>query len=151
MEIPKSLNECKRTDGTVSAVRFWAENFEKWGERILVFLLVIGVIETILSGISAAEIDEEMVFGVVISSLIQWFFYAVIEYAAYNFISTILYALGSIVESARTSANVELYKLYKDEIAEGREREDTTYWTCSECGKRNPKHTGTCSCGHSRY
>ena len=84
--------------------------------------MVIGVIETILSGISAAEIDEEMVFGVVISSLIQWFFYAVIEYAAYNFISTILYALGSIVESARTSANVELYKLYKDEIAEGRER-----------------------------
>lgn len=157
--IPNSLKACYQEDPVSSNLWTWSERLTLCGRIILIVLIVIGFISTIIDGIVAYDMSYSTggsVFIAIITSLVSWTLYAVIEYFTYHVLSLLIAALASIVENTRISADVALYSKAKEEgllvkttpVAKG-SGEGT--WRCKKCGRIMPQYTGTCACGNTKY
>ena len=160
-KVPKSLKECYATDNVSSNLWSWSEWLEVWGGRVLVILIIIGIISTIGQAIQVADIDEDLVFITVITSMITWILYAFIEYCAYHVLSLLIASLATIVLNTRITANVAIYNVAKEEGLFNEKPETHTSpttkqtsayslsklanektnsngaWICKECGTKN--------------
>ena len=108
--IPKTLNECLKPDSTVTNLHFWAERLENWGQILLIIIIIAGVILTIVEAVSVADVNEDMVFSSIVTSLMTWGLYAFIEYCAYHVLALLISALATITQNTIISANVALFE-----------------------------------------
>lgn len=86
-KVPKSLSECYQIDNVSGELYNWSDRLKVWGCAILWILIILGVISTIANAIQIADVEEELVFITVITSVITWGFYTLIEYCTYNVLS----------------------------------------------------------------
>ena len=171
-KVPKSLKECYATDKVSSNLWSWSERLEVWGGRVLVILIIIGIISTIGQAIQVVDIDEDLVFITVITSIITWILYAFIEYCVYHVLSLLIASLATIVQNTRITANIAIYNVAKEEglfneepethsspktkqpsgyslskLANGR-TDSNGSWICKECGTKNDARKLYCKdCG----
>ncbi len=166
-KIPKSLKDCYVTDAVSYKLWYWSDWLEVWGGRVLIALIVIGIISIIAQAVQIADINEDLVFITVISSLVKWAIYVFIEYCAYNVLSLLIASLATIVQNTRITANVAIYNTAKEEgilpedsedpitnsgyslTKRARPRTDSNgFWFCEECGTRNEAKALHCKdCG----
>ncbi len=109
-ETPKTLEECMEVNSTAKNVKEWAGNVDDWGSILLFFVIVVGIISIVISAGEMYDYDEDLVVGTIISGILSWGLYAIIEYYTYKFISMLLYALASIIQSVHITSNVALFK-----------------------------------------
>lgn len=176
-QIPKTLNDCVIPDATVANLHSWAERLESWGRFLFRALIVIGVISTIFDAIEAADVDEELIAGAIITSAISWALYAFIEYCAYHVLALLVSALAIITQNTAISANVALleasqhYEFTETESApptnssadsqhektakQNIEQENDAIllanggWKCV-CGRVNASYVSSCACHRSK-
>lgn len=171
-KVPKSLKECYATDNVSSNLWSWSYRLEIWGGRVLVILIIVGIISTIGEAIQLADIDEDLAFLSVVTSLITWGLYAFLEYCAYHVLSLVIASLATIVQNTRITANVALYNVAKEEGTLNEETAKSTSsannqssgyslsklanertnnsgsWVCKECGTKNEGNNLSCKdCG----
>lgn len=116
--IPETLNECLTPDGTVSSLRLWAERLETWGQRLFGLLIIVGIITTIMKVYPLIDdVDTENILPALITSLVPWGLYAIIEYCTYQVLAVLIRALASITHHTMITANVALYESSKKEDA----------------------------------
>lgn len=171
-EIPKALTDCTKQDPTVSNLHAWAERLETLGKALFIIIIVIGIISTFVDGVTTYEYLEAIdpfgrdrqqladagieipnVFDVVVSSIIRWSLYAVLEYCAYHVFALIISALASITQNTIITANVSLYDAYQKYIAPTTTTEEAPpkMWVCKSCGTQNKDDYGQCKkCGKYR-
>jgi hypothetical protein len=180
-KIPQSIDECRESgasDPTVCNLHLWAERLERWGRYVFGIMIVLGIISTIEAGISAAYSSaDDLILPAVLSSLICWVIYALIEYCAYHAIALLISALASITQYSLITANVALYQAAKESLnaaatsvntsadSVAKAEKVTTYsdaipqyvapvanmWKCNNCGTQNKAEYGQCKkCGQFR-
>lgn len=125
-EVPASFEECYKADKVSEALYALSEKVSTWGTALLVILILAGVVISIMSGLATTtstaetlyeqyEITEEAFdVGNFFTNILSWSIYAIVEYALCKFISLLLTALGSIVQSNRITSNIALYNASKD-------------------------------------
>ena len=172
-QIPKTLDDCIRENTVVSELRVWVERIEKWGIILLTILIIVGVVSTIIEAVSVAEINEDMVFPTIVSSLITWGFYAAIEYFAFQFFALLISALATITQHTVISAQVALFESTKNSTNPDNTKTDAPQaaksaqetqpktgdetiikpifnednsWKCPACGRNNVATRTTCWC-----
>ncbi len=163
-QIPKTLNECIRTDSTVSNLHAWAERLERWGETLFVILIVVGVIATIIEAAALVDVNEDMIFPTIVTSIITWGLYAFIEYCAYHVIALLISALASITQHTMISANIALLESSKNNEVEEAPQSSApkavlpkndlpkSQKTCYACGyKQSAKNVACEKCGECLY
>ena len=127
-QIPKTLRECVREDGTVNNLHLWAERLEDWGRILFFVLIIVGIIVTFANAretsklldevydkvspaeLAAAGVEIPSVFDVVINDLWTWGLYAFLEYCAYHVLALLVSALALITQNTIISADVALYE-----------------------------------------
>lgn len=175
-QIPKNLSECTKSNATVDTLHAWAERLENWGQIFFVVLIIIGIISTIIDTVQIADVNEELVFSTLVTSIITWALYAFIEFCTYHVLALLVSALGFITQSTIISANVALYEASKNapNAAETdpqpkpkfsaasfspdsyiRDTKTITppdnMWVCRNCGTNNKNEHGQCKkCGQYR-
>ena len=169
--IPNTLEECTNTGKTVSNLYHYALQLEKWGKRLFVILIVVGIIFTVVETVSLIDVNEELIIPTLISSLLSWSVYAVIEFFVYHVLAMLIRALASITENTMITANVALWEASKkdnsisevvtaeqsdvpteqpDIKAYSRQFDDGS-WTCTSCGQKNLSTRATCwRCDHQK-
>lgn len=163
--IPNALEECTNTGKISSNLYHYALQLEKWGKRLFVILIVVGIIFTVVETVSLIDVNEELIIPTLISSLLSWSIYAVIEFFAYHILAMLIRALASITENTMITANVALWqasqkdKIVDDEVVHTQEcdvsakipKEKVTIapnsdgsWTCPSCGQKNLSTRTSC-------
>ena len=142
-KIPKNFKECYETDNVTHNLWIWCERLEKWGFRIFIALMIIGIVTIIKEGIETAQLLDELnidmneirtaaaeygieiksVFEVVIENIFLWSLYSFLEYCAYHVIALLVGSLANIVQHTKITANITLYNSAK---AEGITEDDNT-------------------------
>ena len=133
-KIPKSFKDCYKTDGITKNLWLWCERLEKWGLILFWILIIIGVIDTIMAGINAHELIEQIgaetveeireasaelgieiptVFEALVNNLLSWTLYAFLEYCSYHILALLVGSLASIVQHTKITANITLYNSAK--------------------------------------
>ena len=174
--IPKTLSECTRSDATVDNLHAWSERLENQGQIFFVVLIIIGIISTIIDTVQIADVNEELVFSTLVTSIITWALYAFIEYCAFHVLALLISALACITQNTMISADVALYEAAKNapNAAEAvpqpkpnfsaasfspdsymRDTKTITppdsMWVCRNCGTNNKNEHGQCKkCGQYR-
>ena len=160
-KIPQKLSDCTQTDNTADNLYTWAETLARLGSFLLVALIIVGVLSTITDAAAIAEVDEDLIFSTVLTSIAKWGIYAFIEFCVYRVLALLISALATITQNTVVSANVALYKAHKDEpsplspatIDNPNIRSTVTLsaagmWTCKNCGTGNKDSHGQCKkCG----
>ena len=175
-QIPKNLSECTKSNATVDTLHAWAERLENWGQIFFVVLIIIGLISTIIDTVQIADVNEELVFSTLVTSIITWALYAFIEFCTYHVLALLVSALGFITQNTIISANVALYEASKNapSAAETVPQPKPNFsaasfssdsyvptpkgpaptadtWVCKNCGTSNKKEYGQCKkCGQYR-
>lgn len=135
-KIPKDFKECYKTDSITQNLWLWCERLEKWGKILFWILIIIGVIDTIIAGINAHELIEQIgaetveeireasaemgieiptVFEALVNNLLSLTLYSFLEYCAYHILALLIGSLASIVQHTKITANVTLYNSAKTE------------------------------------
>ena len=151
--IPKTLNECIKTNSTVSDLYLWAERVENWGNILLALLIIEGIIFTIVEVVSLIDVNESMIIPTIITSIITWGLYVFLAYCAYHIISLILHALASITHHTMISANVALFESQtsnKQEEKTPAPQVSGGKWKCPDCSNTLPYDVIRCKCGYER-
>lgn len=135
-KIPKSFKDCYKTDDITKNLWLWCERLEKWGLILFWILIIIGVIDTIMAGINAHQLIEEIgvetaeeirevsaemgieiptVFEALVNNLFSWTLYSFLEYCAYHILALLIGSLATIVQHTKITANITLYNSAKTE------------------------------------
>jgi|GEM_PF-2991094 len=135
-KIPKSFKDCYKTDGITQNLWLWCERLEKWGFILFWILIIIGVIDTIMAGINAHQLIEEIgaetveeireasaelgieiptVFEALVNNIFSWTLYSFLEYCAYHILALLVGSLATIVQHTKITANITLYNSAKTE------------------------------------
>lgn len=135
-KIPKSFKDCYKTDGITQNLWLWCERLEKWGKILFWILIVIGIVDTIIAGINAHQLIEEIgaetveeireasaemgieiptVFEALVNNLLIWTLYSFLEYCAYHILALLVGSLATIVQHTKITANITLYTTAKKE------------------------------------
>lgn len=118
-EIPKTFEDCYKTDYVTKNLFGWADRIERWGFFLLILIIIFGIINTIFTGITTyQEVDvlgssDDATISTILAVLTSLFtcaLYAFIEYCIFKAISLLINALASIVKNTRITAKVALYK-----------------------------------------
>lgn len=134
---PKSMSieDCVKEDRISSELWAWSEGIEKWGKRVFIVILIVGLISAIVEGWLGASVTANTsvtakmhgttlndVFGSVGAFLgafflqaIQYGFYALIEYFVYHLSSILVGALAGIYDNTRKTSLLTEYKIRKEE------------------------------------
>ena len=161
--IPNTLEECTNTGKTVSDLYHYALHLEKCGKFLFVILIIVGIIFTVVETVSLIDVNEELIIPTLISSLLSWSFYAVIEFFVYHVLAMLIRALASITENTMITANIALWEASKKEtsdevVATPPENIHTQQsekkvnpvkyndgsWTCPNCGQKNLSTRTSC-------
>ena len=162
--IPNTLEECTNTGTTVSNLYNYAIQLEKWGKRLFVILIVVGIIFTVVETVSLIDVNEELIIPTLISCLLSWSIYAVIEFFAYHILAMLIRALASITANTMITAKVALWEASKKEntvsevVSAQRNnsftqksdqktnpiKHDDGSWTCPSCGQKNLSTRTSC-------
>ena len=59
-KIPRDLKSCYKTDNVTHNLWTWCERLEKWGKILFGILIIVGIIDTIMAGINAHQLIEEI-------------------------------------------------------------------------------------------
>lgn len=172
-KIPRNLNECIATDDIVINLWTWAERLEKFGKVLLWIIIAWGLISSISGAYVLEEVHfdweepEKIVAAVFVVSVVEWAFYAFLEYCAYHILALLVGSLASIVQHTKITANIAMFEA---EYGRPQVTNDATnhshikstaqvkttqatkakYWTC-DCGTENSANSLFCeSCGASR-
>ena len=134
-KIPKSFKDCYKTDGITKNLWLWCERLEKWGFILFWILIVIGIVDTIIAGINAHQLIEQIgaetveeireasaemgieiptVFEALVNNLLSWTLYSFLEYCAYHILALLVGSLATIVQHTKITANIALYNSAKD-------------------------------------
>ncbi len=135
-KIPKSFKDCYKTDGITQNLWLWCERLEKWGKILFWILIVIGIVDTIIAGINAHQLIEQIgaetveeireasaemgieiptVFEALVNNLLSWTLYSFLEYCAYHILALLVGSLATIVQHTKITANITLYNSAKAE------------------------------------
>ncbi len=135
-KIPKSFKDCYKTDGITQNLWLWCERLEKWGKILFWILIVIGIVDTIIAGINAHQLIEQIgaetveeireasaemgieiptVFEVLVTNLLSWTLYSFLEYCTYHILALLVSSLATIVQHTKITANITLYNSAKAE------------------------------------
>lgn len=108
----------------------------KMGEILFVLLIVIGIIDTVIAGVNAHQVIQEIgaetieeireasvelgieiptVFEALVDNLLSWTLYAFLEYCAYHILALLVGSLATIVQNTKITANITLYNSAKAE------------------------------------
>lgn len=129
-KIPKDFKDCYKTDNVTNNLWIWCERIERWGFRICIALLIIGLITIISNAVETAQLLEQYgldldelrefsidygvevksVFETVIEDTTTWALYCFLEYCAYHTLALLVGSLATIVQNTKITANVSLYK-----------------------------------------
>lgn len=115
--VPASLSECRKVDEVAQKLWDWSENLKRWGQWLLIFIFVCGVVLAVVEGVKVGDETDRIepalmaMFGV----FVTWGFYAVIEYLIYQTLALLIGALASIVQHTRLQADLTLYNTAKAE------------------------------------
>ena len=112
-EIPKSLNDCYKTDNLTKNLWIWCERIEKVGIIFFRVLIVLGIIISIIGLINDMDYNEDQALPNLITTFTTWGIYAFIEYVSYHVIALLIGSLASIVQHTKITANVALYNCKK--------------------------------------
>lgn len=144
-KIPKNFKECYKTDNVTQNLWLWCERLEKWGFRIFIALLIIGITTIIKEGVEAAQLLNELyidmdeirtataeygieiksVYEVVIENIFLWSLYSFLEYCAYHILALLVGSLANIVQHTKITANIALYNSAKAEgVCENNDSEE---------------------------
>ncbi|MBR5223524.1 MAG: hypothetical protein IKV81_05120 [Clostridia bacterium] len=160
-KIPKDFKDCYKTDSITKNLWLWCERLEKWGKILFWILIVIGVIDTIMAGINAHQLIEEIgaetveeireasaelgieiptVFEALVNNLLSWTLYSFLEYCAYHILALLIGSLASIVQHTKITANISLYNSAKAEgVREDIETEDDVTFKQTSCTTKKKK------------
>lgn len=135
-KIPRNFKDCYKTDSITQNLWLWCERLEKWGYILFWILIVIGVIDTIIAGINAHQLIEQIgaetveeireasaemgieiptVFEALVNNLLSWTLYSFLEYCAYHILALLVGSLATIVQHTKITANISLYNSAKTE------------------------------------
>ena len=135
-KIPRNFKGCYKTDSITQNLWLWCERLEKWGYILFWILIVIGVIDTIIAGINAQQLIEQIgaetveeireasaemgieiptVFEALVNNLLSWTLYSFLEYCAYHILALLVGSLATIVQHTKITANIALYTTAKAE------------------------------------
>lgn len=135
-KIPKSFKDCYKTDSITKNLWLWCERLEKWGFILFWILIAMGIIDTIIAGINAHELIEQIgaetveeireasaemgieiptVFEALVNNLLSWTLYSFLEYCAYHILALLVGSLATIVQHTKITANITLYNSAKAE------------------------------------
>ena len=135
-KIPRNFKDCYKTDSITQNLWLWCERLEKWGCILFWILIVIGVIDTIIAGINAHQLIEQIgaetveeireasakmgieiptVFEALVNNLLSWTLYSFLEYCAYHILALLVGSLATIVQHTKITANIALYTTAKAE------------------------------------
>ncbi len=135
-KIPKDFKECYKTDSITKNLWLWCERLEKWGKILFWILIIIGVTDTIIAGINAHELIEQIgaetveeireasaemgieiptVFEALVNNLLSWTLYSFLEFCAYHILALLVGSLATIVQHTKITANLSLYNSAKAE------------------------------------
>lgn len=124
-QIPKTFEDCYKTDSVSKELWHWCEQIEKWGLILFIIVIVVGLIFSIDTSIvekevivkeatswrdAETEIKTVFEFENFLISLLYVAISALLEYVIYHVIALLIGALATIVQSTRITANVSLYK-----------------------------------------
>ena len=158
-KIPKSFKDCYKTDGITQNLWLWCERLEKWGMILFWILIVIGIVDTIITGINALQLIEQIgaetveeireasaemgieiptVFEALVNNLLSWTLYSFLEYCAYHILALLVGSLATIVQHTTITANITLYNSAKaegitDDIADDIANENTNSRKTIKC------------------
>lgn len=164
-KIPKSFKDCYKTDGITKNLWLWCERLEKWGFILFWILIVIGIVDTIIAGINAHQLIEQIgaetveeireasaemgieiptVFEALVNNLLSWTLYSFLEYCAYHVLALLVGSLATIVQHTKITANISLYKFAKaegvvDVILDDNSETDTNNNQTTICDKNTHK------------
>ncbi len=167
-KIPRNFKDCYKTDSITQNLWLWCERLEKWGYILFRILIVIGVIDTIIAGINAHQLIEQIgaetveeireasaemgieiptVFEALVNNLLSWTLYSFLEYCAYHILALLVGSLATIVQHTKITANIALYNSAKTEgVSDDYEEEanaenQTISFKCDMCGCESEKIT----------
>lgn len=119
-ELPKTIDDCIRSDSITSNLWVWAERVEKIGSIVLAFILIVGIIDTITVGIDTyqgltifGEVSDGAVAATVFAILTNIFLfalYALVEYGIYHAVALGIAALARLVQNSNIRTNLKLYE-----------------------------------------
>lgn len=108
--VPKTLEECYKSDSVSDAIWNFSKGVEKAGVILLVIIILAGLAVSLVDCYVMKEVSgEDFNAGNFLANLALWGMYAFIEYWALGFVSKLLAGLASIVQSNRITSNVALY------------------------------------------
>ncbi len=135
-KIPKDLKSCYKMDGITQNLWLWCERLEKWGKILFWILIIVGISDTIMAGVNAYQLIEEIgaetveeirkasaelgieiptVFEALVNNLLGWALYSFLEYCAYHVLALLVGSLTTIVQHTKITANITLYNSAKAE------------------------------------
>ena len=172
--IPHSLEECTQTGETAAKLYQFASQLEKWGNRLLIILMIAGILFTIVNIIGLIDVNEALIIPTLISSVLSWSIYTAIAFFAYHLFAILIRALASITENTTITANVALWEASKKAMpakelpkkpqsapaadqpaAPAAPPPPVVYedgsWSCPNCGQKNLSTRTTCwRCDHQK-
>ena len=123
IKVPESREECLKPTRLVQNLWVWAERVETWGIILMVIWILFGIFNAIAESQVLVEYysypKQEMNWGLFFLSLVETGIAAVAIYLAAHATALLIASLASIVHNTRTSADLEIYRMWrKDSAAE---------------------------------
>ena len=119
-QTPATLDDCVRPDALSSQLWSWAQNLEKYGQWLLVLIVVGGILTSYFGAQveTSASSDPEFSPILFLSSFLQTIVYALVEYFLYHVLSLLVASLAKLVHNTRTAARIAEYRARKAEQSE---------------------------------
>ena len=152
-----TVDECVQNDRLSNNLWTWAHRLETLGMALFVFLLVFGIYAAVQGATVEVEkgyyytyTETEFDFGVFSIELVNWAFYAFVEYCLYHVVALLIGALAGIYQNTKAAARLQEYHIRKGEGTFGGGKRPSSaaeekpspvaevdpWLTCPQCGTR---------------
>lgn len=108
LQYPKKPEDCLKENDTAQKLYSISASIEKGGMILSVIVAILGIITVITNAIAAGAIDEDTVFGVVITTLFSWAIYTAVVFAATKIFAALIEGLAAIVQNTKATADAAL-------------------------------------------
>lgn len=114
-----TVDECVQSDRLSNDLWTWAHRLEKLGMALFVLLLVYGIYAAaqgaMVEEVHSWGVETEFDFMAFLVGLIDWAFYAFIEYCLYHVVALLIGALAGIYQNTKAAARLQEYQTRKGE------------------------------------
>ena len=110
MQIPGSLQECCASNKVVKELYTFADLLQRWAKWAFAIIMCIGVVATVVEGVSLLDVNEDAIVVTVITSIVSWTIYGAIAYGSMLVAAMLIRALALIAQSSTVSAKVALWE-----------------------------------------